>query len=145
MAKKSETVEPRNPNPDWQDKDIRISGIIVSVAIVLVTTALTFVAMKIMMNAYKEWDVKRGEQVVSPLARDRTLPPGPRLQVYPRDELAEHRRTEQERLAHYEWIDPNFGLAKIPIDRAVEIVVESGVPIFEPVPGVDEEAAESAE
>jgi len=144
MAKKPENIQPTNPNPDWQDKDINIPWIVITIAIVLVTTALTFVAMKIMMKVYKEQDAKR-EQVVSPLARERTLPPGPRLQVFPRDELAEHREAERERLSHYQWIDPDAGLAKIPIDRAVEIVVESGVPVFEPVPVAGEESAESSE
>ena len=145
MDKKPQSIEAKNPNPGWQDKDIHIRGIVISIAIVLITTALTFVAMKIMMNKYKEWDTEKGNNVASPLARERALPPGPRLQVFPRDELAEHRRTEQDQVAHYEWIDSDAGLAKIPIARAVEIVAESGIPVFEPVPGMDQEGPESSQ
>ena len=41
------------------------------------------------------------------------------------------RKTEQsvnERLNTYGWIDPEAGIARIPIDRAVEIVLERGLP-----------------
>ena len=135
MADKSKKVPVENPNPDWQDNDIRIPGLVLSVAVALVTTAITFVGVKIMVDVYKRHDAKAGENVVSPLARDRALPSGPRLQVFPRDELAEHLKTEQDRVSHYGWIDPEQGLAKIPINRAVDIVAQQGVPVFQPVPG----------
>ena len=63
----------------------------------------------------------------SPLAGDQT-PPAPRLEEQPGDELANLRRAEQRRLSSYGWIDPQQHVVRIPIERAIEILTERGLP-----------------
>lgn len=55
-------------------------------------------------------------------------PPEPRLQTLPRKDLAEVRAEEARILHTYGWVDRDAGVARIPIERAMEIVAEQGVP-----------------
>ena len=68
-------------------------------------------------------------------------PPGPRLQVRPELELAVIRAQEDAILSSYAWVEKDRGIARIPIDEAVRIVAERGLPMFP----ASEEDAESGE
>lgn len=56
------------------------------------------------------------------------LPPAPRLQVNPARDILEHRRAEDRVLSGWGWVDAEKGIARIPIDRAMALVVERGLP-----------------
>jgi hypothetical protein len=56
------------------------------------------------------------------------LPPEPRLQTNPREDLRELRAKEDERLGSYGWVDKNAGVVRIPIDAAMKLMVERGLP-----------------
>ena len=72
----------------------------------------------------------------NPLAalEGRRLPPAPRLQVNPARDMAELRRAEDRVLKGYGWVDEAAGIARIPIDRAMAIVAERGLPDAEQTP-----------
>jgi hypothetical protein len=65
-----------------------------------------------------------------------TLPPEPRLQgnapldVLPRVDLLQMRRDEEDVLNHYAWINPDRGVVRLPIQRAMELVAQNGLPKF---------------
>jgi hypothetical protein len=65
------------------------------------------------------------------------LPPAPRLQTQPREELKKLRAEEQQRLESYGWVDAARGEVHIPIDRAMELLLEQGLPARQgaPAPG----------
>jgi hypothetical protein len=65
----------------------------------------------------------------SPFADARSLPPQPRLQVDPRRELEQLRGNEDERLHSYGWVDRDAGVVHIPIERAMDMVAEKGLPV----------------
>ncbi len=51
------------------------------------------------------------------------MPPGPHLQGHPLHDIAEERKRESDLLDHYAWIDPAHQRARIPIARALALVV----------------------
>jgi hypothetical protein len=55
-------------------------------------------------------------------------PPEPRLQTNPREDLAEMRAREDEILTTYGWVDKNAGVVRIPIEVAMKLVLERGLP-----------------
>ena len=59
---------------------------------------------------------------------ERALPPTPRLQTYPFDDVKGLRREEAKLLEHYQWVDKNAGTVRIPVERAIEILAEKGLP-----------------
>jgi hypothetical protein len=70
---------------------------------------------------------RRADPAQSPLAGDQT-PPAPRLEEQPAAELANLRRAEHRRLSSYRWIDPQQRVVRVPIERAIEILAERGLP-----------------
>ena len=64
-----------------------------------------------------------------PLAsQESRVPPEPRLQTNPREDLGNLRTREGQALSSYGWVDKNAGVARIPIERAMQLVVERGLP-----------------
>jgi hypothetical protein len=57
-----------------------------------------------------------------------TRPSDPRLQPEPKIDLETLRAEEQTKLHTYHWVDKNSGVVGIPIDRAIELVAERGLP-----------------
>jgi hypothetical protein len=51
------------------------------------------------------------------------------------------RTQEQQLLGEYRWLDPEAGVARIPIERAIEIVAEKGIspPPQAPAPSTNEQ------
>jgi hypothetical protein len=53
---------------------------------------------------------------------------GPPLQLSPRSEMAEMRAGEDKILHSYGWIDQQKGIVRIPIERAMELTAQRGLP-----------------
>jgi hypothetical protein len=55
--------------------------------------------------------------------------PQPRLEENERTELGPFIEDQDRKLATYDWVDKNKGTVRIPIDRAMELIVERGLPV----------------
>lgn len=53
----------------------------------------------------------------------------PRLQVSPPAELKEFRDRENAELNGYGWINQTAGVARIPITRAMDLILQNGLPV----------------
>jgi len=82
----------------------------------------------------------RTRPVPSPLSYSREPTPEPRLSVEPGKDLKILRSEEDAMLKSYGWIDQEKGIVRIPIDRAIEILAERGLPTR---PAKNEPAAEA--
>lgn len=58
----------------------------------------------------------------------RRLPPEPRLQSAPITDLKEMRAAEDKILHSYGWIDQQHGIVRVPIDRAIDLLAQRGLP-----------------
>ena len=64
---------------------------------------------------------------VFPLAAGQVKePPGPHLQTQPFKDLYLLRQTETEKLTTYGWVDKNTGAARIPIEDAMNLLLQRG-------------------
>jgi hypothetical protein len=63
------------------------------------------------------------------------LPPTPRLQQFPQNELYDFRRGEQEFLGGYGWMNKEAGIVHIPIEDAMRLTVERGLTSRVPADG----------
>ena len=63
----------------------------------------------------------------SPLAKQ-AAPAGPHLQVSAPKDLAEMLAVEEKILNSYDWVDRQAGTVRIPIDRAMQLLAERGLP-----------------
>jgi hypothetical protein len=59
----------------------------------------------------------------------RQVPAGPLLQVNPRQDLLKTYADEQALLENYSWEDRKSGTVRLPIDRAMDLLLKKGVPV----------------
>ncbi len=56
------------------------------------------------------------------------LPPEPRLQTTPKQDLLDFRAGDAELLDSYRWVDKNAGIVRIPIEQAMRLTLERSLP-----------------
>jgi len=97
-----------------------LAGLIVTVIVVLLLMGWLF--------DYFHSGVSQRDVPPSPLAEARQVPPAPRLQVTPRQDLKAMHAEENALLHSYGWVDPKAGTVRMPIERAMKLLVERGLP-----------------
>jgi hypothetical protein len=65
----------------------------------------------------------------SPFENVRTLPPEPRLQVAAPMDLKQYKAAQDGILNGYGWVDRQAGVVRIPVDRAMDILLQRGFPV----------------
>ena len=100
----------------------------IALALVLVLSQL---ALWWLFNSFTRLESKLSPPV-SALVRAQapTEPPEPKLQANPQADMRMMREKEDTILNHYGWVNPNHGVVRIPIDRALDLVAERGLPQF---------------
>ncbi len=63
------------------------------------------------------------------------LPPEPRLQKDPQLDLQEYMAAQNAKLNSYGWVNEQAGVVSIPIDRAMDLIVQRGIPPEKAPPG----------
>lgn len=91
-------------------------------AVVLALAALMWVLSGSLRSRLTAADPPRP---ILPAAWTQPLPPEPRLQTKPETDLRQMRQEEETQLSTFDWIDETSGVARVPIDTAIELLVES--------------------
>jgi len=65
----------------------------------------------------------------TPFATSRPLPPEPRLQPKPGNDLQDYLEDQYTELNTYGWVDRSNGIVRIPIDRAMQLLLKQGLPV----------------
>jgi hypothetical protein len=109
------------------DVDIRVlmrfvGGLLAAGIVILALVGLLFVyfARREARPAPLEFPLAATEQ--------NRLPPEPRLQTNPREDLQHFREQEDTVLTSYGWVDRNAGIVRIPIDEAMKLTIARGLP-----------------
>ena len=97
---------------------------------VMFLTALVLVPMYRFLGRRERAEQKPAATVLKP---DAVAPSFPRLVASEPAALAEFRAQEDAFLAAWGWVEKDKGIARMPIDEAMKIVAERGLPTF-PVP-----------
>jgi len=113
---------------DYADLDIPLRKIMLFGLYIAIFTAVSFVGVKLLFRKF-EADRVKADQAVSSFARQRILPPEPRLQVDEPRTWQQQLADERARLEGYAWVDQKAGVVRIPVDRALELVAERGLPV----------------
>ncbi len=111
------------------DSDVRVKAFAWLGVALLGLVAAAMVAMWFLTS--RIFEQQKAQDPPPPLmkeAREPHAPPAPRLQADPFAELAVWRASQQERLTSYGWVEGSAETAHIPIDRAMDLLVEGGLP-----------------
>ena len=108
---------------DLKPTNVALFGIVLDGAIVLV------LAVSYWIFEYNAGEHAKEQIPPSPLAHTREPTPEPHLQVYAAEDLQEMRAAEDAVLNGYGWIDKEAGIARIPIEQAIETLAKKGLPV----------------
>jgi hypothetical protein len=130
----SELHKPGDENPEvaHEASDVNVGAILRYGAGLLLVGAIVHLFLWWLMGIY-EGQHQRAQTQVFPMAvgqQDRR-PPEPRLQDNPQQELRDLRAKQEGLLNGYGWVNKEGGVARIPIEEAMRMVVEKGLPVRE--------------
>lgn len=112
----------------YERRDASIRGLLLFGLGLAIVIVFTFFAMKWTFN----W-LSAETPLGSPAApfeapNTRPLPPSPRVQPNPHMDLASYCKQQVNTLNSYGWIDKQNGVVRIPVDRAMDLLLQQGFP-----------------
>jgi hypothetical protein len=113
---------------DHERKDVDVFSLVAIVIVLFIACACVFLIVTAMLHYFKVHEPsKTAGQANIPVAHTEEFPP-PQLEVRPAANLAEFRAAEEADLNSYGWIDRNAGTVRIPIERAMQLILKRGLP-----------------
>jgi hypothetical protein len=128
-------------NSGFEHEDLKVAGVVYSLFALLVLVVLSFFLLTGFFDFLDKRDQAQ-EPALNPLVTDapedtRHVPkdypqsafPNPRLEDDERGQLNGVRLKEENTLNSYGWVDQNAGVVRIPIERAMDLIAERGLPV----------------
>ena len=127
----TETVS-REAGHETSDASVRgvlFTGLGLAVCTVLIM-GLVVLMFDLLLHRHEAGDRDEASQnVASSISASGAKFPGPELQVAPEVDLATFRAREEAELNNYGWIDKKAGVVRLPIERAMELIAQRGLPV----------------
>jgi hypothetical protein len=111
--------------PTYEHSDLpvrRLLGIVLASVVAIAAVALLIDRMLVL------FDMMSAPPAATPMEQVELRPPQPRLEARPVETLNAVEEREARLLEHYGWVDRDAGIARIPVERAMEILAERGWP-----------------
>jgi hypothetical protein len=139
----SDATKPENSagNGGFERQDLQPSGILYFLLALAVATLLCILGLR-GLYAYLDHREKALEPPVSPLITNipadtrhvaprypQAAFPNPKLEEDERGQLNDIRMNEEKTLYSYGWVDEKAGTVHIPIERAIDLLVQRGLPV----------------
>jgi hypothetical protein len=109
----------------YEHTDASVYIVVKFIGWLIVAALVIHVGLGLLFNAFATRRVAV-EQPRFPLAANEgpRLPPEPRLQQFPRQDIMNFRRGEEAALQHYGWVDKEAGTVRMPIQDAMRLMLE---------------------
>ncbi|MGH7961634.1 MAG: hypothetical protein ACRERD_07365 [Candidatus Binatia bacterium] len=119
----------QNPDVTHEHSDVDVRGILMFALMLFAFAVVTLVLVWWMFDYFAVREA-RSDRPRSLLAGSpgESLPPEPRLQVSPSQDMQTMRAAEDALLNSYGWVDQQAGIVRIPIERAMQLLAERGLP-----------------
>lgn len=123
--------EPTNPDVRHESSDVNVAGILIAGVGLLVAAVIIPLVIWWLFDHFAARAVRSDRPLPALAARvtGESLPPEPRLQVSPSQDLRDMHAAEDAILNNYGWEDQQAGVVRIPIDRALQVLAERGLPV----------------
>lgn len=125
----------------YEHQDLRPAGILYFLLTLGLAVVIALVGLR-GLYSFLDRQARASQPPVSPLITNipedtrhvapgypQSVFPSPKLEEDERGQLNSIRRAEDETLYSYGWVDEKAGTVRIPIDRAMDLLVERGLPV----------------
>src|SRR5690348_3259508 len=120
--------QPADRGAGYEQRDANIRGLLQFAFWMAVVLMVTLFAMKWALDYFAK--IEPLGAPASPLASaaQRELPAKPRLQAHPHGDLETYCSEQAQEVNTYGWVDQQSGIMRIPIDRAMDMTLQRGLP-----------------
>ena len=119
-----------------RNRDVNIRGVLLFGFWLVAGAILVQLAMWGFFRVLKKGESSRDKPLPAMIAASlKRTPPEPRLEPDPLAPRARVRAEEDAVLSSYGWVDKTTGVVRVPITRAMEILVARGLPPAKPMIG----------
>ncbi len=129
-AAKHHSPEGHHPETLHEISTVQVKPVVAFALVLAITALATFATVKILLD-HMNFNYTRTDAPLSPLANPDRLPPTPRLQVASGQDLKELHAKEDAALQEYHWVNKDLGVVGIPIEHAIELLAQRGLPARE--------------
>jgi len=105
-----------------EQSEVSVRLIVVSLGFLAIGTALVFILVVGIFRYF--YDTNKTADAL----RQGVVPPEPRIEVAPYEQLQRLRVQEDHILNSYAWVDQKAGTVRVPIDRAIDMLAAKGLP-----------------
>ena len=112
----------------YEKTDTGIAMIIWSAVGLVILTAVSLLIVWGIFNWFKHRE-ELNHRALSPMASPSQLPPEPRLQIQSDKQIIELHQSEDHILSSYAWVDEKGGVVRVPIDKAMDLLMKKGLPV----------------
>ena len=114
----------------YEDYHLNIGPIIAATAGIVFIAILSFIAMWAMFIGLEQAGIYIADDP-PPMAAHQKPHHGTLIQTVPSAELAQVRAETNRTLTEYGWVDRDAGVVHLPIERAIDLVLERGFQVRE--------------
>lgn len=125
-------AEHRGAQPEHRHEthDAETRYVLIFIAAIAITVAVAMWVSKGLFYYFVNHEQAEAPAFTFPKAR--TLPPLPEVEPVPHVLLEKYLSEEQKELDQYGWVDRSQGIVHIPVDRAMQLVLQKGLPVRSP-------------
>lgn len=129
----SEDVKgPENQQPKYEDSEVSIGRLFAFAGGVVGLVVLGVIGSAAVFHFFVRHQPLGPP--ASPFEDVRPVPPEPRLQTDAPLDLKRYRQDQENILNTYGWVDAHAGVVRIPVERAMDVLLEKGYPVRGSVP-----------
>jgi len=111
----------------YEPSAVSVRGVTWFIVLLLVALGLVVFAAQV---TFDELRARQPRPVIHPArVLPSGLPPEPRLEASPSATFRELRAGEERILNGYAWVDREQGIARVPIDEAMRLLLQNGLPV----------------
>ena len=116
-----------DPTTRAEPQDVNVKAVwLAGIGILVVLWAIVLLIYPLF--SYYKYERTSGRDPAKVLSYIPKLPPRPRNENEPYLVLQKFRAREASELTSYQWVDRNKGIVSIPIERAIQLLAQRGIP-----------------
>lgn len=124
----NERLKIENESVAYEKRDVNVRVILWTGVIIIISAILIHAAVWWLFTTFNRQEAHKARPPATLVNVRRQPPPEPRLQADPPADLNQMRAVENSELHTYAWIDRQKGRVRIPIEQAMRLVAQRGLP-----------------
>ena len=116
------------PTHDHERTDAKVRPLVIFLIGMFVTIVFS-IGFTTVLFEFLTQRAESKQNKAAPLQIENEVPPTPQLQVVPGFDLSNQRAEEAERLESYGWVNQERKTVHLPIDKAMDVLLEKGLPV----------------